>query len=83
MGVFAELFLLRGIDHEGSAHFSYLIATPIITGGTVLEVHKRLHGAMPASTMTTACIVAAMAGVMALLSTTALMRYFRYETTKR
>jgi undecaprenyl-diphosphatase len=35
--------LLRGIDHEGSAHFSFLIATPIIFGATVLEVPKLLH----------------------------------------
>ena len=28
--------LLRGIDHEAAAHFSFLIATPIILGATVL-----------------------------------------------
>ena len=30
--------VLRGITHEGAAHFSFLIATPIILGATVLEV---------------------------------------------
>ena len=32
--------LLRGVDHEGAAHFSFLIATPIIIGATVLEVQR-------------------------------------------
>src|ERR1051326_4676406 len=32
--------VLRGITHEGAAHFSFLIATPIIFGATVLEVPK-------------------------------------------
>ena len=43
--------LLRGIDHEGAAHFSLLIATPIILGATALEVPKLLHGAVPAGTV--------------------------------
>ena len=29
--------LLRGFDHQASAHFSFLIALPIIVGATVLE----------------------------------------------
>ena len=32
--------LLRGVDHVGSAHFSFLIATPIILGATVLEIGR-------------------------------------------
>ena len=56
--------LLRGINHEGAAHFSFLIATPIILGATVLEVPKLLHEHV-------------VAGVTALLSTIFLMRYFR------
>ena len=35
--------LLRGINHEDSAHFSFLIAIPIIFGATALEVPKLLH----------------------------------------
>ena len=42
--------LLRGIDHEGAAHFSFLIATPIILGATVLEVPQLLHESVPAGT---------------------------------
>lgn len=69
--------LLRGVDHEGSAHFSFLIATPIILGATVLEVPHLLHESVPAGTFALASVAAVLAGVTAWLSTWFLMRYFR------
>jgi undecaprenyl-diphosphatase len=69
--------LLRGIDHEGSAHFSFLIATPVIIGATVLEVPKLLRQSVPPEVLQTAAIAAVVAGVTAFLSTAFLMRYFR------
>ena len=69
--------LLRGLDHAGSAHFSFLIATPIILGATVLEVPKLLHADVPAGTVQVAALAACVAGVVAWLSTAFLMRYFR------
>jgi undecaprenyl-diphosphatase len=69
--------LLRGIDHEGAAHFSFLIATPIILGATVLEVPKLLHASVPQGTFSIATIAAVVAGVTAYASTWFLMRYFR------
>ncbi|MFL5255583.1 MAG: undecaprenyl-diphosphate phosphatase [Rhodopila sp.] len=69
--------LLRGINHEGSAHFSFLIATPIILGATVLEVPKLLHESIPPGVLTQSVIAAVVAGVTAFLSTAFLMRYFR------
>ena len=69
--------LLRGIDHEGSAHFSFLIATPIILGATVLEVPHLLHESVPAGVFELAFMAAVLAGVTAYLSTWFLMRYFR------
>jgi undecaprenyl-diphosphatase len=69
--------LLRGIDHEGSAHFSFLIATPIILGATVLEVPKLLRTDVPAGTSGIAAVAAVVAGVTAFASTAFLMRYFR------
>ncbi len=69
--------LLRGINHEGSAHFSFLIATPIILGATVLEVPKLMHQSVPAGVLMTSAIAAVAAGITALLSTAFLMRYFR------
>jgi undecaprenyl-diphosphatase len=69
--------LLRGIDHAGAAHFSFLIAPPIILGATVLEVWKLLHANVPPGTLQTAGIAAVVAGVVAFASTAFLMRYFR------
>ena len=69
--------LLRGVDHAGSAHFSFLIATPIILGATVLEVPHLLRESVPPGVFRTAAIAAVVAGVVAWLSTAFLMRYFR------
>ncbi len=69
--------LLRGIDHEGSAHFSFLIATPIILGATVLEVPHLLHESVPPGTFGLAAVAAVLAGITAYASTWFLMRYFR------
>ena len=69
--------LLRGIDHEGSAHFSFLIATPIILGATALEVPKLLHESVPPGVFALSAVAALAAGVTAFASTAFLMRYFR------
>jgi undecaprenyl-diphosphatase len=69
--------VLRGITHEGAAHFSFLIATPIIIGATVLEVPKLLHEQVPPGTFPLAAMAAVVAGITAWLSTWFLMRYFR------
>ena len=69
--------VLRGITHEDAAHFSFLIATPIILGATVLEVPKLLHEQVPSGTFPIAAMAAVVAGITAWLSTWFLMRYFR------
>jgi undecaprenyl-diphosphatase len=71
--------LLRGINHEGAAHFSFLIATPIILGATVLEVPKLRHvgATLGPETVSLSILAAAVAGVTAFASTAFLMRYFR------
>lgn len=73
--------LLRGIDHEGAAHFSFLIATPIILGATVLEVPRLLHESVPPGTFSVAALAAVMAGGTAYASTWFLMNYFRQHDT--
>ncbi len=71
--------LLRGIDHAGSAHFSFLIATPIILGATALEVPKLLHESIAPGVFGLSVVAAVIAGVTAFLTTAFLMRYFRQQ----
>jgi undecaprenyl-diphosphatase len=69
--------LLRGIDHAATAHFSFLIATPVILGAAVLEVPKLIHaGASAASFGITSIIAGIVAGITAYASIAFLMRYF-------
>ena len=69
--------LLRGLDHEGAAHFSFLIALPVILAATALEVPKLFHAGLSADTLQVAALAAVVAGIVAWLSTAFLMRYFR------
>ncbi len=68
--------LFAGLRHTEAAHFSFLIATPVITGAGVLEVPKLL--ALPGAGLNSLSIGAGIvAGVTAYLSVAFLMRYFR------
>ncbi len=71
--------LLRGIDHAGAAHFSFLIATPIIFGATALEVPKLRHAgmALAGDVAGLSVLAAVVAGLTAYASTAFLMHYFR------
>jgi undecaprenyl-diphosphatase len=69
--------VLRGVDHEGSAHFSFLIATPVIVAAAVLEVPKLMHDTAAHGAMSLALVSAVVAGATALASTAFLMRWFR------
>ncbi len=69
--------LLRGLDHAGAAHFSFLIALPVILAATALELPKLFHSGLSADTLQVAGLAAVVAGVVAWLSTAFLMRYFR------
>jgi undecaprenyl-diphosphatase len=71
--------LLCGVDHEGAARFSFLIATPVIVGATVLEVPKLLHESVGPGVFSLSLVAAIVAGVTAWLSTWFLMRYFRHN----
>src|SRR5436305_1116375 len=66
--------LLRGLDHHESAHFSFLIAAPIIVGATVLEVPHLLHTSVAPGVFQQALIAAVAAGITAWLATAFLMR---------
>jgi undecaprenyl-diphosphatase len=68
--------LLLGLHHKESAHFSFLIATPIILGAGVLEVPHLIHQGVGNGLGPNAWIAGIVAGVTAYASTAFLMRYF-------
>ena len=68
--------LVSGLQHAEAAHFSFLIATPIILGAAVLEVPKLI--ALPDHGLSLLAVGAGVvAGITAYLSIAFLMRYFR------
>src|SRR5277367_3086017 len=68
--------LVSGLHHAEAAHFSFLIATPIIFGAAVLEVPKLL--ALPGHGISLLAIAAGVvSGVTAYDSIAFLMHYFR------
>ena len=69
--------VLRGIHHEGAAHFSFLIATPIIFGATLHQAPKLLHAEVAPGVFALSAVAAVVAGITAWLSTWFLMKYFR------
>ena len=69
--------LLLGLHHREAAHFSFLIATPVILGAAVLEVPKLVHSHAGLGPLAWASGV--VAGVTAYLSIAFLMRYFRHH----
>lgn len=69
--------LLRGLHHETAAHFSFLIASPIILGAAVLEVPKMLRQPGGAAFTGLAAAAGLLAGLVAFASVWFLMRYFK------
>jgi undecaprenyl-diphosphatase len=69
--------LLLGFNHREAAHFSFLIATPIIIGAAVLEVPHLFKPEVAHAFSALVWIAGVVAGVTAYLSTAFLMRYFR------
>ena len=66
---------LCGLDHEDAARFSFLTATPIILGATVLEAPKLHHAGGHLGAV--AWGAGLIAGVVAYVSVWALMGWFR------
>lgn len=69
--------LLAGLHHKESARFSFLLATPIITGAAVIEVPKLIHAQETGAGFGPLSLIAGLtAGITAYLSVAFLMRYF-------
>jgi undecaprenyl-diphosphatase len=71
--------LLRGLDHEDAAKFSFLLATPVILAAGVLKVPS-LAGPAAANVHGQVVVGAVTAGVAAYLSVRFLTRYFTTRT---
>jgi undecaprenyl-diphosphatase len=69
--------LLAGFHHREAAHFSFLIAAPIILGAGVHEVPHLFNAEAAAAFGPLVWIAGVVAGVTAYASTAFLMRYFR------
>jgi undecaprenyl-diphosphatase len=78
-GVTMVAGLLRGLDHEDAAKFSFLLATPVILAAGVLKL-PTLAGPAGAHIHGQVLAGAAAAGVAAYLSVRFLTRYFTTRT---
>ena len=78
-GVTMVAGLLRGLDHEDAAKFSFLLATPVILAAGVLKL-PTLAGPAGAHIHGQVLVGAAVAGVAAYLSVRFLTRYFTTRT---
>jgi undecaprenyl-diphosphatase len=71
--------LVRGLDHEDAARFSFLLATPIILAAGVYKVPD-LAGHLGDGVRAQALVGAVAAGVAAYISVRFLMRFFETRT---
>ena len=78
-GVCMTAGLVRGLDHEDSARFAFLLATPIILAAGVLKVSD-LTGPLGNGVRGQALVAAACAAVAAFFSVGFLVKYFRTRT---
>jgi undecaprenyl-diphosphatase len=66
--------LLAGLRHEEAAHFSFLLATPVILAAGLLEVPQLVGKGAPLGTYVFGAVLA---GIAAYFSARFLIRYFR------
>jgi len=78
-GVCMTAGLSRGLDHEDSARFAFLLATPIILLAGLYKISD-LTGPLGAGIRSQSIVAAVAAGVAAWLSVRFLMNYFKTRT---
>src|SRR5205085_2369195 len=78
-GITMVACLLRGLDHEDAARFSFLLATPIILAAGVYKMPD-LAGHLGNGVRGQAVVGAIFAGVAAFVSVRFLVRFFQTRT---
>ncbi len=78
-GVCMAAGMARGLDHEDSARFAFLLATPIILGAGLFKVSD-LTGPLGNGLRAQAVVAMLVTGVTAFISVRFLMRYFKTRT---
>jgi undecaprenyl-diphosphatase len=73
-GITMAAGLAAGLRHEEAAHFSFLLATPVILAAGLLEVPQLFEHGAPLGTY---AVGAVLAGIAAYISARFLIRYFR------
>jgi undecaprenyl-diphosphatase len=69
--------VLSGLDYQSAAHFSFLLATPIILAAGLVELPHLAHGGAAADMLGPSLLGGAVASLTAWLSARFLLRYFR------
>ncbi|MCL6563971.1 MAG: undecaprenyl-diphosphate phosphatase [Firmicutes bacterium] len=69
--------VLSGLDYQSAAHFSFLLATPIILAAGLVELPHLAHAGGAADMLGPSLVGGAMAALTAWLSARFLLRYFR------
>jgi undecaprenyl-diphosphatase len=80
-GIVMTAGLARGLDHEDSARFAFLLATPIILAAGVYKIPD-LTGPLGAGIRGQALVACLAAAVAAVFSVAFLMRYFKTRTLR-
>ena len=78
-GVCMTAGLVRGLDHEDSARFAFLLATPVILAAGLFKLPD-LTGPLGNGVRGQALVAALITGVTAVISVRFLMRYFKTKT---
>jgi undecaprenyl-diphosphatase len=78
-GVCMTAGLMRGLDHEDSARFAFLMATPVILAAGLFKLPD-LTGPLGAGVRAQAAVAALVTAVAALASVRFLMGYFKTRT---
>jgi undecaprenyl-diphosphatase len=78
-GICMSTGLVRGVNHESSARFAFLLATPIILAAGIFKVPD-LTGPLGNGIRSQAAVAAGCAAVAAYLSVRYLVRYFQNRT---